>query len=111
MRKKKPIPEKFLAVMADRFGALADGTRLAILQCLMHDGERNVTHIVAATGRSAANVSKHLRHLRDRGLVARRKDGLQVYYRLDDPVVEKLCHLVCESLLDELGEEFGADPC
>ena len=111
MRKRKPIPEEFLAVMADRFGALADPTRLAILHCLLRGGEQNVSRIVATTGRSVANVSKHLRHLRERGLVVRRKDGLQAYYRLDDPVVEKLCHLVCESLLEALGDEFDVGHC
>jgi ArsR family transcriptional regulator len=57
-------------------------------------------------------VSKHLRHLRNAGLVARRKDGLQVFYWLNDPVVEKLGHLVCESLLDEFELEEGEEnPC
>lgn len=34
------------------------------------------------------------------GLVARRKEGLQVFYRLEDPVVEKVCHLVCETICE-----------
>jgi hypothetical protein len=32
------------------------------------------------------------------GLVARRKEGLQVFYRIDDPLVEKLCDLVCTTI-------------
>jgi hypothetical protein len=38
-------------------------------------------------------------------VVARRKEGLQVYYKLDDPLIEKLCKLVCESLLEEFERE------
>lgn len=103
------IPKRFLEMMASRFATLADPTRLEIIHCLMKRGEMNVTQIVAAMGQTAPNVSKHLRHLRDARLVARRKEGLQVHYRLDDPLVEKLCKLVCESLRTEFESRDGAD--
>lgn len=99
------IPRKFLEIMARRFATLADPTRLEIIHILMKGGEQNVTQIVEATGHTHPNVSKHLRHLRDAELVARRKEGLQVYYKLNDPLIEKLCKLVCESLLDEFEAE------
>lgn len=104
------ISKKFLEVMAGRFAILADATRLAIIHCLMKEGEQNVTQIVEATEQNHSNVSKHLRHLRNAGLVARRKEGLQVFYRLDDPLIEKLCKLVCESLLEDFdrAEEEGS---
>ena len=105
MREK--IPRRFLELMAGRFATLADPTRLEIIHCLMKGGEQNVTRIVEVTGQTPQNVSKHLRHLRDAELVARRKEGLQVFYRLDDPLIEKLCKLVCESLLDEFESEEG----
>jgi ArsR family transcriptional regulator len=98
-------------MMAGRFAVLADPTRLAIIHSLMRGSEQNVTRIVKTTGHTHQNVSKHLRHLRDAGLVARRKEGLQVFYRLDAPLVEKLCQLVCESLLEEFEAEEGEDPC
>ncbi len=91
------------------FRALADPTRLEIIHCLMKGGEQNVTQIVEATGHPHPNVSKHLRHLRDAKLVARRKEGLQVYYKLDDPLVEKLCKLVCESLLADFESDAGSE--
>ena len=46
------------------------------------EGERNVTQVVEETGRNQANVSKHLKMLAEAGLVARRKEGLQVIYAL-----------------------------
>jgi len=98
------IPDEFLELMADKFRMLADPTRLAILRVLMQ-GERNVTQVVAETGRSQANASKHLKMLAEAGLVARRKEGLQVFYRLDDPLVEKLCKLVCETIADEAEQQ------
>lgn len=99
-------------MMAARFATLADPARLEIIHCLMKGGEQNVTQIVEATGQPHPNVSKHLRHLRDAEMVARRKEGQQVYYKLDDPLIEKLCQLVCESLLEEFGPGEGeAGPC
>jgi DNA-binding transcriptional ArsR family regulator len=98
------IPDAFLDLMAEKFRMLSDPSRLAILRALMQ-GERNVTQVVEETGRNQANVSKHLKMLADTGLVARRKDGLQVFYRLDDPLVEKLCKLVCETIVQEARQE------
>jgi DNA-binding transcriptional ArsR family regulator len=95
-----PIPDEFLDLMSDKFRMLADSTRLAILRSLMQ-GERNVTQVVEETGRGQANVSKHLKMLAAAGLVSRRKDGLQVFYKLDDPLVERLCKLVCETIVED----------
>jgi len=100
------IPDEFLDLMAEKFRMLSDATRLAILRALMV-GERNVTQVVEETGRGQANVSKHLKMLADAGLVARRKEGLQVFYRLDDPLVERLCKLVCETIVEEVREEVA----
>jgi ArsR family transcriptional regulator len=103
------VPRKFLEMMAGRFAALGDPTRLALVHALMAKGELNVTALVEAVKTTHANVSKHLKVLREAGLVARRKEGLQVFYSLDDPVVRKLCELVCESLLDEFEPEAGEE--
>lgn len=100
------IPDEFLDLMAEKFRMLADSTRLAILRSLMA-GERNVTQVVEETGRNQANVSKHLKMLAESGLVARRKEGLQVFYRLDDLLVERLCKLVCETIVEEAQEEMA----
>ena len=86
---------------------LGDPTRLAILRCLMEEDELNVTQIVEATGRGVANVSKHLKMLAEARLVARRKQGSFVLYRLDDPVLKKICDLVCDSLRRELEKEVA----
>ena len=97
------IPDEFLDVMADKFRMLADPTRLAILRALM-GGAKNVTQVVAETGRNQANVSKHLKMLAESGLIARRKQGLRVFYSLDDPLVERLCRIVCDTIIDEARE-------
>jgi DNA-binding transcriptional ArsR family regulator len=101
-----PIPDEFLDLMAEKFRMLSDSTRLAILRTLMQ-GERNVTEVVEETGRTQANVSKHLKMLAGVGLVSRRKDGLQVFYRLEDPLVERLCKLVCDTIVEEAREQMA----
>ena len=52
--------------------------------------------------RCQANVSKHLNLLFRHRMVSRRKEGLNVYYRIADPTIFELCELVCSSLEAEL---------
>jgi ArsR family transcriptional regulator len=94
----KGTSEDTIARMAARFRILADASRLAILYCLMEGGEMSVGQVGEAAGRHQANVSKHLKRLAEAGLLARRKEGLQVFYRLEDPVWEQVCRLVSSSL-------------
>ncbi len=89
------VPRDMLEQVARRFRLLGEPVRLEILNCLQASGEMNVQQLVEATGQGQANVSKHLRLLADEGLVSRRKEGLYVYYRIDDPSLSGLCLLVC----------------
>jgi ArsR family transcriptional regulator len=98
-------PDELLDLMAEKFRVLADPTRLAILRTLM-EGEKSVGQIVDQTGRGQANVSKHLKLLADAKMVARRKDGLQVFYRIIDPVIEQLCELLCGTIVKTLQREL-----
>lgn len=73
----------------DVFAALADETRRRILG-LLASGEICVCHIHEALDVPQPTASRHLAHLRKAGLVATRRDGLWVHYRLadfDDPAV------------------------
>ncbi len=99
------IPDALLDRMAEKFRMLADPTRLRILRTLM-GGEMNVTQVVEETGQCQANVSKHLKSLAEAGLISRRKEGLQVFYRINDPLVEELCTIVCRRILLETEEQM-----
>ena len=46
------------------------------------------------------------RMLAEAGLVARRKDGLQVFYALNDTLVERLCKLVCDMIVQETRQQL-----
>ena len=103
----KEIPDQVLVLMAEKFRMLSEPTRLMILRTLMSQGEVNVSQIVEQTGSTQANISKHLKQLAVAGLLTRRKEGLNVLYQLDDPVVQKICHLVCETILKEIEEQVA----
>ncbi len=83
--------------IAERLKALADPTRLRILHAL-EDEEVCVSDLVRTVGGSQANVSKHLAILRRAGLVAGRRDGLNVFYRVTDATSLAICRTVCAVL-------------
>lgn len=88
------LPAAILARLADRFKALAEPNRLAILSTL-HAGELSVGALVQETGLGQANVSRHLDLLRRYGFVERRKSGLNAFYRVVDEEVFRICDIMC----------------
>jgi ArsR family transcriptional regulator len=107
MARTTPLNDTSLELVARRFAVLAEPMRLRLIQALF-GGERNVGELVVATGGTQANVSRHLQVLTGAHLLARRKDGLQVYYRISDPTLPKLCELVCGGLEKTLTRQAGA---
>lgn len=92
--KKDRLPLALLDQLAERFKALAEPSRLAILSVL-HGGEMSVGELVEQTELGQANVSKHLDTLRRYGFVERRKEGLNVFYRVADKDVFRICDIMC----------------
>lgn len=108
-RRKEPLSDQALQMVAARFRALGDATRLKLVQSLF-DGEKSVLELAGLTQMSQANVSKHLSILSEQGILARRKEGLFVYYSIADQTIYDLCGLVCESLSDRFNraqQEFS----
>ncbi|GLC26899.1 ArsR/SmtB family transcription factor [Roseisolibacter agri] len=95
-----PLSPATIALVAERFRALAEPARLHLMQAL-RGGERTVGELVEATGLNTANVSKHLLLLHGAGFVSRRKEGLYVYYGLADDDVFRLCDIMCGRLAAE----------
>jgi DNA-binding transcriptional ArsR family regulator len=86
-----------LVQVAHRLKAMADPKRLHILQ-LLAGGELCVGELVARLDCTQANVSKHLGVLRAAGLVRPRREGMNVYYAVVEPVALEVCHLMCGCL-------------
>src|SRR5579863_764959 len=89
--------------------ALAHGHRLEILE-LLAQGERSVEALAERAGLSIANASQHLRLMRQAGLLASRREGKHIFYRVSDPAVLDLVaalHRVGEHNLAEIREIMG----
>jgi DNA-binding transcriptional ArsR family regulator len=67
---------------SDVYGAIADPTRRSILERLAREGEKNVSELRAPFAMSQPAVSKHLRLLREVGLVRKRSEGRNSFYSL-----------------------------
>lgn len=86
-----------LEMIAARFRVFSEPIRLRILVQL-GDLELTVSQVAIRTETSQPNASRQLAVLLDAGLVARRKDQLNVYYRVVDPTVLAMCERVCTSV-------------
>lgn len=100
--------------VARRFRALGEPQRLRILQVL-ETGPKPVNEVVEALDISQPTVSRHLQALFDAGLVSRRHSGTSTVYFISDPLVYKLCDLMCRGVarqarvaLEEIAGRKGA---
>jgi DNA-binding transcriptional ArsR family regulator len=73
--------------------ALADAKRLCVVERLA-DGERSVSDLSRDVGCQVPNMSQHLAVLRSAGIVATRREGSTVFYRLVDPQVLEVYRLL-----------------
>jgi len=88
-RTPEPAGAAVFVRAADLFFALGDPARLRVL-ALLRAGECCVSDIADGLGEEMSTVSQRLRLLRFHGLVARRRQGKHVYYRLADAHVTEL---------------------
>lgn len=98
-----------LKELEHHFKALADVTRLRILNLLLH-GELCVCDIQHVLDATQPNVSRHLAYLRNAGLVRDRRDGYRIFYRLADRkdiTKQRIYRFLREMCAG--GEQFEAD--
>ena len=98
-------------LIARRFHALSDPTRLRILYVLNEREEASVGELAESLETSQQNVSKHLAALHAEGFLSRRKEKTSVRYRISDPAVLEICESVCngiEAQLSALGSLIAA---
>lgn len=97
----RPLPDPLVELIAQRFKALADPTRVKLLDRL-REGPATGKELTDATGSSQQNTSKHLGVLHAAGFVGREKHGTAVRYTCIDPSVYELCETVCGGLRRQL---------
>jgi ArsR family transcriptional regulator len=75
------------------FKALADPTRLKILECIKN-GEKCICAIIPRTGKSQPNVSQHLKVLKTAGLVDERKEGTNTFVSVNEDRIYQIIDMV-----------------
>lgn len=91
---------------ADIFQALADPTRIAILE-FMGGGELSTGALIEKLGMEQANVSQHLAVLRTKQIVANRKAANQMFYSVRDAIIIEVLHLMRIYFEAHLKEAMG----
>ena len=94
------LDEQTAAQVAELFRSFSDASRVRILSVLV-SGELNVGALAKIIGISESAVSHHLRGLRQMRIVNARKDGKEVYYRVDDEHIIELFQQGVRHVQDE----------
>lgn len=95
--------ERVFVLAAELFGVLATPLRLRILNAICNQ-ERGVGEIMEVVESTQPNVSQHLKVLYQAGIVAKRRVGNQVYYRVQSEKAVQLCRTVCTQIAIELDD-------
>ena len=90
---------------ADLFSLLSTPVRLRIVLQLC-SGEKSVSELLVALKVGQPNVSQHLTMMYRAGLVCRRKQGAQVFYRIANDSVIAVCKTVCTQVATDMGKKL-----
>ena len=86
---------------AELFSILSTPVRLKIISAVCQD-EKNVSELLDIIDTTQPNMSQHLGTLYRSGILAKRREGTQIYYRLQSERVATLCRAVCTQVAIEL---------
>ncbi|MFM2059947.1 MAG: hypothetical protein RLY71_4332 [Pseudomonadota bacterium] len=100
--------DRVFELAAELFAVLSTPVRLKIISAVC-DNEKNVSELLAVVDTTQPNMSQHLATLYRSGVMARRREGAQVYYRLKSEQVAMLCRSVCTQIAIDLDGEGQAD--
>lgn len=89
---------------AELFKLLATPVRLKIISAVCN-GERNVSELLEQIETTQPNMSQHLTTLYRAGVLGKRRDGTQIFYRLQSERVAQLCRAVCTQVALEMSDE------
>jgi ArsR family transcriptional regulator len=86
---------------AELFALLSTPIRLKIISAVCN-GEKNVSELLAEIATTQPNMSQHLATLYRTGVLAKRREGTQIFYKLQSERVAMLCRAVCTQVAIEL---------
>ncbi len=106
---RKSSEDQVFDSVAELFGVLSTPIRLKIISAVCN-GEKNVSELLAEIDTTQPNMSQHLSMLYRSGVLAKRREGTQMYYRLQSERVATLCRAVCTQVAIELDGDMPLDP-
>ena len=89
---------------AELFGLMSSPIRLRIISVLCHN-ELNVTQLLERVAASQPNMSQHLSALYRAGVLARRREGAQIYYRIGNERAAAVCRAVCVDIASAVASD------
>lgn len=92
--------DEVFELAAEVFRVMSAPMRLKIIGALCN-GEKNVTQLLAQIETTQPNMSQHLNTLYQAGVLAKRREGVQIYYRINNDRVVTLCRAVCTQVAIE----------
>ncbi len=93
-------PDAVFERAAELFRVMSAPMRLKIISCL-RDGEQNVSYLLGKINTTQPNMSQHLNTLYKARILGRRRDGVQILYRIVDDRIAALCRAVCTQVETE----------
>jgi DNA-binding transcriptional ArsR family regulator len=87
-------PDQVFELAAELFNVLSAPMRLKIIKSVC-DREKNVSELLSEINTTQPNMSQHLNTLYKAGILGKRREGVQIYYRIVDRRVTDLCRSVC----------------
>ena len=109
MQINDPLRIERYRIHAELCKVLTDPKRLMILDALRHE-ERSVGDLADAIGVTLPNASQHLAMMRNAGLVAGRRAGTTVFYRLAEPTIVDACDIVQRIVARRVGPRSAPLP-
>ena len=106
---RKNTEDQVFESVAELFSVLSTPIRLKIISAVCQ-GEKNVSELLAEIETTQPNMSQHLSTLYRSAVLAKRRDGTQMYYRLQSERVATLCRAVCTQVAIELDSEAKVNP-
>ena len=92
--------DEVFEMAAEVFRVMSAPMRLKIISCLCN-GEKNVTQLLDEIETTQPNMSQHLNTLYQAGVIGKRREGVQIFYRIVNDRVVTLCRAVCTQIAIE----------
>ena len=101
--------DEVFSTAAELFKLLATPIRLKIISALCR-GEKNVSQLLQDVATTQPNMSQHLSSLYRAGVLAKRRDATQIYYRIGNERAAALCRAVCMQIAVEMDPQAEVLP-